>query len=400
MPQTDPHIPAPPRPRFERPREDRVISGVCAGLARHLGLDVALVRTAAVVLALIGGAGLLIYLVVLVCVPEEGTEQPTFRTGQLDADDRAPLIIGALVLGVVVFGAGPLPWGIGDWWDGGPWVLILLLGGALVWVAARREGPVVVAAATAGTEPLVTPGDSAPTTPLDPVTLEHPAEGFTATPSGTPPQEPRPPRGPGVRIVLGGALLALGALGLVLTAVDVDLAWDTALALGVLACGVVALATAPFGGARGVLVLGFLVAAVGGFAAASDVELRGGVGDRVQRPATASAIPADPYRLAIGSLTVDLRDVRFPQGTTIVRIRQGIGETVVRVADDVAVVARARATAGEVVALGVTEDGGSPSVEASTPLSLVNERRVIIDAKIGFGQIRIEQDHVAKGERG
>lgn len=50
-----------PVPRLTRSRDDRVIAGVCAGLARHLGVPVSWVRPAMVVFALIGGAGLLFY---------------------------------------------------------------------------------------------------------------------------------------------------------------------------------------------------------------------------------------------------------------------------------------------------------------------------------------------------
>src|SRR5215211_890572 len=42
--------------------EDRVIAGVCAGIARALAVDVTLVRLVFALLALAGGAGILIYL--------------------------------------------------------------------------------------------------------------------------------------------------------------------------------------------------------------------------------------------------------------------------------------------------------------------------------------------------
>ncbi|EMY32157.1 signal transduction histidine kinase, partial [Arthrobacter crystallopoietes BAB-32] len=48
---------------------DRVIAGVCSGLAAHLGLPVQLVRIAMVVLAVGGGAGLLLYAWLWLLVP-------------------------------------------------------------------------------------------------------------------------------------------------------------------------------------------------------------------------------------------------------------------------------------------------------------------------------------------
>src|SRR5688572_6132680 len=47
-------------PVMTRPQV-RLLGGVCAGFADHTGLPLALVRTATVVLAVCGGAGLLLY---------------------------------------------------------------------------------------------------------------------------------------------------------------------------------------------------------------------------------------------------------------------------------------------------------------------------------------------------
>src|SRR5207248_23451 len=49
-------------PVFERSEQDRVIAGVCGGLASTLGVDATLVRLAFALFALAGGAGILLYL--------------------------------------------------------------------------------------------------------------------------------------------------------------------------------------------------------------------------------------------------------------------------------------------------------------------------------------------------
>jgi signal transduction histidine kinase len=51
-----------PAPAFERSEQDRVIAGVCGGLASALRVDATLVRLAFALLALAGGAGVLLYL--------------------------------------------------------------------------------------------------------------------------------------------------------------------------------------------------------------------------------------------------------------------------------------------------------------------------------------------------
>src|SRR5215510_7106509 len=47
---------------FEQSSDDRVIAGVCAGIAQTLGVDATLVRLVFALLALAGGAGILLYL--------------------------------------------------------------------------------------------------------------------------------------------------------------------------------------------------------------------------------------------------------------------------------------------------------------------------------------------------
>jgi phage shock protein C len=56
-----------------RSRNDRMVAGICAGVARYFGIDVTVVRViVAVVCIITGGAGILAYLVAWVIIPEEG----------------------------------------------------------------------------------------------------------------------------------------------------------------------------------------------------------------------------------------------------------------------------------------------------------------------------------------
>lgn len=59
------------RKRLYRSREDRRISGVCGGIAEYLGIDPTVVRILWVILALAGGPGVLLYIIMAVIVPEE-----------------------------------------------------------------------------------------------------------------------------------------------------------------------------------------------------------------------------------------------------------------------------------------------------------------------------------------
>ncbi|WP_267224299.1 PspC domain-containing protein [Dyella silvae] len=56
--------------RLHRSLTDRKIAGVCGGIAEYLGWDPTLVRILWVVLTLLGGSGIVAYLVLWLLMPE------------------------------------------------------------------------------------------------------------------------------------------------------------------------------------------------------------------------------------------------------------------------------------------------------------------------------------------
>ncbi len=56
--------------RLYRSRRDRSLAGVCGGIAEYFGWDPTLVRIAWVLLTLLGGSGILLYLIMWVVMPE------------------------------------------------------------------------------------------------------------------------------------------------------------------------------------------------------------------------------------------------------------------------------------------------------------------------------------------
>lgn len=60
--------------RLARSRDDRMIAGVAGGIAQHLGVDPIVVRLVFVVLALIGGGGVIAYLVAWLVMPDAAAE--------------------------------------------------------------------------------------------------------------------------------------------------------------------------------------------------------------------------------------------------------------------------------------------------------------------------------------
>ena len=58
--------------RLERSRDDRMLAGVCGGLASYFEIHPAFYRVGFVVLTLLGGAGIVIYLAAALVMPAEG----------------------------------------------------------------------------------------------------------------------------------------------------------------------------------------------------------------------------------------------------------------------------------------------------------------------------------------
>ena len=62
--------------RLIRSRDNRMLFGVCAGIAAYLNVDPVIVRLLAVLLTLWNGVGLLIYLALALLMPQESEMAP------------------------------------------------------------------------------------------------------------------------------------------------------------------------------------------------------------------------------------------------------------------------------------------------------------------------------------
>lgn len=57
--------------RLYRSRKDKVLAGVCGGIADYFEVDPTIIRLAWVVLVLLGGTGIVAYIIAAIIVPEE-----------------------------------------------------------------------------------------------------------------------------------------------------------------------------------------------------------------------------------------------------------------------------------------------------------------------------------------
>ncbi len=57
--------------RLYKSKRDQKIDGVCAGIAEYFNIDPTLVRLGAVVFCLLGGSGVLAYIVAMIVIPRD-----------------------------------------------------------------------------------------------------------------------------------------------------------------------------------------------------------------------------------------------------------------------------------------------------------------------------------------
>jgi PGF-CTERM protein len=395
----------PPLSALRRSRSDRKVVGVSGGLGRWAGVDPLVFRILFVVLTIFGGSGILLYALGWLLVPEDGeTESEAQRVINGRSRSSATTVIGIVV--VLVIGIAATGWFI----DSGPGfgglgalvaviAIVVLISRSHRGTAADIPDPVEPIAPT--TEPGAygqTPGTAyaaAPPPAYAPTGPVPPPPGGTTYPVFVPAPPPQPPRERSVlgRVTVSIALIVVGVLVGWNGATDSDVPARVviAAALGVTGLGLVVGAFA--GRARGLVVLGVLLTLLASAAAIADVPAQGGVGDRTWRPATVGEL-RDTYRLAIGESELDLSALDLSTaGRQRVEIRQGIGDLLVVVPDDVVVRVDADANVGElrlpdrvpVHGTDLSERVLVPS--GSSPGSAV----LVVDAHLGVGSLEVRR---------
>ena len=58
--------------KLYRSETDKMIAGVCGGIAEYFDIDAALVRLGFAVFSIIGGSGILLYLAAAIIIPQKG----------------------------------------------------------------------------------------------------------------------------------------------------------------------------------------------------------------------------------------------------------------------------------------------------------------------------------------
>ena len=136
-----------------RSRTDRVLAGVAGGIGRYFNLDSVFVRIFFVAAAFGGGAGVWIYIVLWLILPEEpatlessttpalaeaATPGPVVATTDPAAVDRRNTIVGILLLtlGAVFLVHNYIPeFDFSDFWP----IVLIAVGCAVLWNGTKRS---------------------------------------------------------------------------------------------------------------------------------------------------------------------------------------------------------------------------------------------------------------------
>jgi phage shock protein PspC (stress-responsive transcriptional regulator) len=329
--QTPP--PAPEPRRLTRSTHDKVVGGVAGGLGRYFNVDPIVFRVAFGVSVLFGGLGVIAYLALLAFLPTDAGEPPAFSRPTRPASIA---IAVALAVAALAFLGPPL-------FVFGPGLLALaLLGvvGVLLWRAL-------------GGEPGSDPARTVARATLALLILVA-ALGAAV--------------GVGFLAAFGGGTVIAG--------------------LAVLA-GLALIGVGLLGGPRWLILPVIVLVLPLAIVTAAGIDLHGGAGERVYRPASVADVKPK-YELGAGRLALDLRDVQLPPGRTDVKLDLGIGEAVVRVPQGACVVSDAHIGAGLADLLDRTDQGADIDVAEAAPPT--GRPLLHVDAHVGLGHLQVTRD--------
>ncbi|MBO9534809.1 MAG: PspC domain-containing protein [Solirubrobacteraceae bacterium] len=440
---TQPDAPQPLGATLRRRSDDRILLGLCSGLARSAGISPLALRLATLLSAFLLLPFLLVaYVVTAVIVPRDDGAA-LVGTGWRDRRDVWIALALTLIAApsALSLGSGDDPFPTGHF---GFVIVPLFALGILAFLAVRRDreqgsasmfsshdagATTPAAGAVAPAQPSETTsvqptvgdapttattafaaGDTAATTvfgPSAPATTPDaagaaPAGGSTPPPPNEPPTfvrgttvPPQGPKRPGLTMPVLGAVAMVPAIFAILLAggaVDAEASsWSVMLAVMavVSAAGAVTIAILrPSYLGAGLLVLlaaalGISSIGVGQFGGVID----DGIGEREFRVSTPTEL-RDPFILGVGQMDIDLRPLELQPGQRVtVHARLGFGELNVAVPRGARILTTAPSNAS---ALAVTarENGAADSASASAPVIVLDLRGRGINARVLSGRDR------------
>ncbi len=390
--------------RPARPRDDRQVAGVAAGIARRYDIDPVLVRVGFVVAAF-SGIGAALYIAGWILLPDEPADPAAPRANR----PRTWLIVGLAIAAAITMGT--------VFGGNGPDVLLpLLVVAGLLYLLHRSRGdrnaqaaeaPTVATAAAAAGPSLVKDGSGAAGSTEPPVAppawdpLGAAPFAWDLPEPSPAPAAPPPRRLPVTPVTLGAALIA-GSL----TAVTMMFAGALTLTNLTVVCGVV-LAVLGAGlvvgaflrSGRGIIPFALLLSMLTWALVAAPVDRWSGdgYGELVAAPTTVAALQA-AYERGFGEIDLDLRNLDLtvpPDGNATpvrTRISMGAGDVRVQVPSTADVTLTARAGLGDVSFGDRQDDGPEAHVQVIDDLGTDGARSgrpIVLDIDAGVADVEV-----------
>jgi phage shock protein PspC (stress-responsive transcriptional regulator) len=335
MAASDP-LPAPadsPR-RLTRSTTDKYVSGVAGGLGRYFGIDATLFRIAFGVSMLFGGVGIVAYLAMIAFLPTDDG-QPAWIEGR----SRTTTIVLTVLLVIAGFSMLSPPG--------------FLLGPGLFVAAGLSVLGVALYRAFGGER------------------SDDPARIVA--------------RATLVLLVLAAALAAATGIGFIAA-----IGGGTAIAAIAILAGIGLIVAGLFGGPRWLILPVMVLVMPLAVVSAADIDLRGGVDQREFRPSSVEDLQPE-YRLGMGQMVLDLRDVTLPPGRTQVNLRLGVGEAIVRVPDGACAATEAEIGVGEAELPGQSPKHGFDIDVDQSGRAPGARPQLLVVADVGVGHLQVDQ---------
>jgi phage shock protein PspC (stress-responsive transcriptional regulator) len=338
-----------------RSSDDRIVAGVCAGVARHLNIDPLLVRIAAVALTFIGLSGLILYLAAWFLLPEDDGDKSVaaewFNLDQNEPQVRAIGLFTAAVLAVVAV-VGDSGWGL--WWIGW-WVLPAAFLFWLFVVRPRQRREETLAAMAEATPGAGTGAGTSVDEQVKAYTEARVAESLER-------KRQRLERRRASR-ALWRLTLSLVAIAIAITLIldqrgGVDASAYIVAALIAVAIG--CLVGTLWGNAGGLVGLGLVLTVA---LLATSAIPNGPVGEQLREPRTLAGLQPT-YRHGVGQFELDLSGFAKPAqlaGKTVT-VEAGVGQTIVYLPENLPVKLDAELRGGEINAFGRSWGGHEQEV--------------------------------------
>jgi phage shock protein PspC (stress-responsive transcriptional regulator) len=392
---------------IRRRTDDKWIGGVCSGLADRLGVDPVIVRAALVVLALFGGAGITIYLIAWVLLPNDGEEIVTQRAIR-DGDGGSVVLLALATLALLG----------GSWWShdsswGFPWFIIPV--GLLVWwLTHRHNDPDADQRVNAHRLGTPVPTGWAPATAGPSPTTSGPAPaqaGQTVPMTQVIPRTPAAPAAPKkLRRRSGGPLMALLASGLALATYG-SLIWAAntfswtgnhaaiAFAGSLAAMGLLLLVLGIAGWRAGFVSFLAVILALSAWTntlVPTGIQASGRVGNAMWTPTSLAA--GTDYHLGVGDGVLDLsklpaQDLGTSQVPYTIPASVGLGDLKVLVPPGLSVKVVGHVGLGEIRLPG--DAGNNTQGGSDVSRSIVmgeGPTEVVVDAGVGVGQLTVVKE--------